>query len=349
MPRILRTLWSGSGIFPLFLLPFELLYRLAMGALRAFYALRPPSRRVNPPIIVVGGLTVGGAGKTPAVIGLAEVLVKRGLKTGIISRGYKGGATRKNGMLVNRNSKAVAVGDEPLLLARRTDCPVYVHPLRAVAAANLARECNPDLVISDDGLQHYAMHRSLEIAVLDAVGGVGNGHCLPAGPLREPLSRLKKVDYILLNCLNLGDNGINPRLLRLLASNKDKTYRMTLKKIYLRRAGTKEVKTIAQWKKLYAGKKVRAVCGIAQPWNFFDTLKKKNIVCETHSFPNHHRFRREDLNFATVGSKPAPIIITEKDAVKCEHFGISDLWVLCREVRIDARLIRAILRHLRHV
>ena len=320
-----------------------------MGSRRVFYALRPPSRRVGPPIIVVGGLTVGGAGKTPAVIGLAESLMQRGLKAGIISRGYKGGATRKNGMRVNRHSEAVAVGDEPLLLARRTDCPVYVHPLRAQAASNLTRECNPDLILSDDGLQHYAMHRSLEIAVLDAVGGVGNGHCLPAGPLREPLSRLKKVDYILLNCLNLGEDAINPKLSRLLASNEDKIYRMTLKKIYLRRAGTTEVKTIAQWKKLYAGKKVRAVCGIAQPWNFFDTLKQNNFVCEAHSFPNHHKFRPEDLNFATAGSKPTPIIITEKDAVKCEHFGISDLWILCREVRIDARLIRAILRRLQYV
>ena len=335
----LHRLWSRPSWWLLPLAPFEFVYKLLWRARRAYYKARPARTKIHLPVIVVGGITVGGAGKTPAVIMLATGLMQRGLKVGIVSRGYKGSAARRDGMEVNRRSQASEGGDEPLLLARRTGCPVYVHPDRNWALRQLVMNHNLDVILSDDGLQHYAMRRDVEIAVVDAGSGLGNGHCLPAGPLREPPSRLSQVDYLLVNYLNHADDD---RSVQFLPATIAKIYKMTLKRIYLRRVGEKTTRTVAQWQKMYRGRNIHAVAGIAQPHHFFTTLERAGLTFERQIFANHHSYRRADLAFA----KGTPIILTEKDAVKCENFTDLDLWVFCREVKIDKELITSILGQL---
>lgn len=335
----LHRLWSRPSWWLLPLAPLEFIYKLLWRARRAYYKARPPRTKIHLPVIVVGGITVGGAGKTPAVIMLATGLMQRGLKVGIVSRGYKGRVARRDGMEVNRRSQAGESGDEPLLLARRTGCPVYVHPDRNWALRQLVMNHNLDVILSDDGLQHYAMRRDVEIAVVDAGSGLGNGHCLPAGPLREPPSRLSQVDYLLVNYLNYADDD---RPVQFLPSTIAKLYKMILKRIYLRRVGEKTTRTIAQWQKMYRGRKIHAVAGIAQPHHFFTTLARAGLTFERQIFANHHSYQRADLAFA----KGAPIILTEKDAVKCENFTDLDLWVFCREVKVDKELITSILGQL---
>ena len=338
---LLHQLWSRSSWWLFLLAPVEFLYKLLWRARRAYYQARPAKPKVHLPIIVVGSIVVGGAGKTPAVIMLAAGLLQRGLKVGIVSRGYKGGKSRRGGMEVNHRSRASESGDEPLLLARRTGCPVYVHSDRNQAARQLVMNHNLDVILSDDGLQHHAMYRNVEIAVLDASSGLGNGRCLPAGPLREPPARLKQVDYLLVNCLNHGEMD-DAWFARFLPSPTANLHKMALKRIYLRRLGEKTTKTVSQWQKMYRGRKIHAIAGIAQPHHFFATLERVGLVVEPHIFANHHAFKRADFVFA----KGAPIILTEKDAVKCEDLTDLDLWALCREAKVDKKLIINILSQL---
>ncbi len=275
------------------------------------------SYRVGVPVIVVGNLFVGGSGKTPLVIWLAERLRASGWRPGIVSRGY-GGYPGGKPRLVEAGDDPVYLGDEPVLIAARTGAPVAVAADRVAAAECLVRDGRCDLVISDDGLQHYRLKRDVEIAVFDAARGAGNAYCFPAGPLREPLSRLRRVDLVLGNGGVVDGAGYSFHLVpdRLVA---------------LGCAPPSAVPPVA-------GSRIRAVAGIGHPERFFRLLQTLGYRVVPQPFPDHHVFRPKDLQYA----EPLPIIMTEKDAVKCRRMAMDDLWYLPVAAQPDNRTQRAL-------
>ena len=299
-----EQVWYGDHPLSLCLAPLGWCFAGLVRLRRLVYAAGLlPVRRVPVPVIVVGNITAGGTGKTPLIIWLAQHLQARGHRPGIISRGYGGRAT-KWPQQVRADSSPVMVGDEPVLIARNTGCPVAVSPQRHVAACELLAHCDCDVLLCDDGLQHLALDRDLEIAVIDGDRRFGNGRCLPAGPLREPVGRLQTVDMVVSN----GRAGRNEFAmeydygeLRALAEPGQ-----TLKPESLR------------------GRRVHAVAGIGNPARFFSYLRGFDIRVIRHEFPDHHEYAAEDLAF---GEK-LPIVMTEKDAVKCESFAGEDTWYL---------------------
>jgi len=281
----------------------------------------------NIPIIIVGNMTVGGTGKTPCVISLTQHLITLGYKPAIVSRGY--GRKKSNLMEVKAHSLAEEVGDEPLLLYHATGCPVVVAADRVSAVRYLEESSDCNVIISDDGLQHYRMGRVIEIAIIDGQREFGNGYCLPAGPLREPLPRLKEVDCIIyngrpkkrFNHAPAFEMKIEPQqLINLL--NPQQT--MTLEQL--------------------AGERVLAVSGIGNPERFYLLLKYFGIKVEEYTFPDHHLYSPSDLDLPTAGDK---VIITEKDAIKCQSFAHANLWYLKIKANLSPQLITFVESRLR--
>jgi tetraacyldisaccharide 4'-kinase len=280
------------------------------------------SYRVAVPVIVVGNINVGGTGKTPLVIWLAEQLTLAGYKPGIISRGY-GGSAKQVAQVLSSSDPAI-VGDEAVLIATRTACPVFVSANRVAAAQNLLAsfpECN--VIISDDGLQHYRMQRDVEIVVYDAVKGFGNGALLPAGPLRESISRLKTVDAIV--CNGKSDQ-----------SNVFESIEMQLESGPFYNLLAVDQKVDAQ---AFSEKKVVAIAGIGNPARFFESLKRLGVQFESRAYSDHYPFQAEDFG----GIDADIIVMTEKDAVKCRAFAQSNYWVLPVNAVIKNGLMPAIL------
>ncbi len=266
------------------------------------------------PVIVVGNIAVGGTGKTPLVIALAERLRQAGYRPGIISRGYRGKA-RHWPQQVRPDSDPVMVGDEAVLLAQRSGCPVAVGPDRVATARALLTASDSDILISDDGLQHYRLGRDIEIAVIDGVRRLGNGYLLPAGPLREPAQRLKQVDFTVVN------GGIAGKL----------EYPMPLlpqRFIPLRPHAP------SQPLSAFNGQRVHAIAAIGNPQRFFDTLRELGIEVIEHCFPDHHLLQAEDIRF----DDDLAVLMTEKDAVKCRRFATAGCWYLEIEAGLDDRL-----------
>ena len=279
------ALWPASLFYGLLVAVRRLAYR--SGALQAV--------RLPLPVIVVGNIVAGGTGKTPLVLWLAAMLKNNGWKPGILSRGYRGSAAEP--MEVAAASPVDLVGDEPLLLARHGGCPVWIGRERARAASGLLAahpEC--DVLILDDGLQHYRLARDIEIAVEDE-RGTGNGFLLPAGPLREPASR--RVDVWVANTASCGTH--NP------------CFRMDLRGDTFRRVDASHASAPAA---LFAGKRVHAVAGIGNPQRFFDHLARLGMATVNHAFPDHHAYTASELDFGDCEA----LLMTEKDAVKCEAF-----------------------------
>lgn len=297
------TFWYKKNWLNYLLLPLSWCYQSIMSIRRWCYQTRWfKSYRSPAPVIVVGNLTVGGTGKTPVVIELAKQLTNLGYKPGIVSRGY-GGKAPEYPFLVSNNADVNFSGDEPKLIAKRTNCPVVVDPKRPRAAQFLLNNFSCDIVLSDDGLQHYAMDRDVEIVVQDSQRGNGNSFCLPAGPLREPIKRLASVDYVLTK----------------LQPNVDTVYQLNNPE------KTLELKDFS---------KVHAVAGIGNPNKFFNLLRDNGVEVIEHPFPDHHRFRAKDLAF----NDDLPIIITEKDAVKCDAISAPNCWVLAISVTLPEKL-----------
>ncbi|HEX5960805.1 MAG TPA: tetraacyldisaccharide 4'-kinase [Rhodanobacteraceae bacterium] len=267
------------------------------------------ARRLPVPVLVVGNLTAGGAGKTPLVIALVEALRARGCRPGIVSRGY-GGMARVPMQLAVQPDPAV-VGDEPALIRLRTGAPVAVGAKR-YAAARLLLGDDVDVVIADDGLQHYALVRDIEVCVVDGVRRFGNGRLLPAGPLREPEARLHGVDFIVCN-------GGEPRAGEIPMS-------LSMGDAVALAGPARSQPLLA-----FAGRRVHAVAGIGHPPRFFDALRGLGMDVVEHPFPDHHRYTRDDFGFAGDG---LPVMLTEKDAVKCGAFARPDWW----SVPVSARL-----------
>jgi len=265
--------------------------------------------RFNVPVVVVGNITVGGSGKTPIVIALANHFRQQGKQVGVVSRGY-GGSHQQGGLSVNQNTEAQLSGDEPLLIAIQAQVPVMVNADRAQAVKDLVIEHNVDLVISDDGLQHYAMGRQVEIVVVDGKRRFGNGFFLPAGPLRESESRLKTVDFI----INNGAEHVGE-------------ITSTLKALMFVNVATNEEQPL----EFFNQKTCHAVAGIGYPQRFFDTLIQLGVEVETHAFADHYTFTQTDLAF----DDDYPILMTAKDCVKCIEFATDQMWYLHVEAELS--------------
>ena len=243
------------------------------------------------PLIIIGNISVGGTGKTPLLIGLCDYLARQGLKPGVISRGY--GATVNGERTVAENDNAQTCGDEPLLIKQRTACPVVIGKDRVAAARKLLAEFDCDVILSDDGMQHYRLQRDVEIAVVDSGRKFGNGFCLPAGPLREPRSRLRKVDMVVQH------------------GGSDDNYHFTLRFEPAVNLLTGEKRKLES----FESTRVHAVAGIGHPARFFNQLRRQGLDVLEHPYPDHHLYTPGDIDFAD----DLPILMTEKDAVKCKH------------------------------
>jgi tetraacyldisaccharide 4'-kinase len=286
---------------PWWLRPLSLTYCAAVRSRRHLYSLRlRKSTRLSAPVVVVGNLSVGGTGKTPLVCWLVARLIDLGFKPGVVTRGY-GGSSRQ-ARLIDSSADPNAVGDEPLLLVRRTGAPVAVGRDRP-AASQLLLDAGCNVVVSDDGLQHYALARDCEIAVIDGDRGFGNGWLLPAGPLREPKNRLKRVDAVVVNG---GAEPVEGALCMRLEA-----------KVAVRVTGG-PAKPLQE----FAGLSVHAVAGIGNPERFFNMLRTHGIVVTGHPLPDHARLKGADISFADQ----RPVLMTEKDAVKCAGFAGPQHW-----------------------
>lgn len=287
-----------------------------------------PSVRLPVPVIVVGNLTAGGAGKTPVTLKLVDWLQAAGYRPAIVSRGYGGKA--RQAMPVLPDSDPILVGDEPVLLARRAGCPVWIGRRRAEAGRQLlAFHPEVDVLVADDGLQHYALARDLEVAVVDGRRGFGNGWLLPAGPLREPVRRLNPVVAVVLNGDARSDLDLLPPVFTMhLAGERFRNL--------LDPSHTASVSELA-------GVPAHAIAGIGHPQRFFDHLAALGLKCENHAFPDHHAFSQGDL--------PAGrLLMTEKDAVKIiplvQELGMQDCWFLAVDAEMGPGLKELILSRL---
>ena len=302
--------WASRGAIARLLWPASLAFGLVVFFRRLFFRLHVfKSHDAGIPVIVVGNLTAGGSGKTPRVLRIAEILKEHHWKPGIVSRGYGGSAQQARE--ANIASDPAEVGDEPILLARRSGCPVWVAPDR-VAACRALREQHPEcnVIVTDDGLQHYALARNVEICVVDG-RGFGNGFMLPAGPLRDPAARLHSVDAVVTH----GEAGVAGYGMAL---EGDKLVRFT---------DARDVRAA----KSFAGQRVHAVAGIGDPKRFFLQLARFGLKVVPHPFPDHHPFDAADFAFGDSD----PVVMTEKDAVKCKRFAQAHYWVFPVSASLD--------------
>ncbi len=317
--------WGRRGALAWLLWPASLLFGVVVFFRRLFFKLHVfKSHKAGIPVIVVGNLTAGGSGKTPLVLRIVELLREHGWKPGIVSRGHGGSVAAKGEAPREANiaSDPSEVGDEPILLARRSGCPVWVAPERT-EACRVLREQHPecDVIVTDDGLQHYALARDIEICVVDG-RGFGNGFLMPAGPLREPPSRLSSVDAVVTH-----------------GSAEVKGYKMQLQgETLVRMTDAHDVRPA----KSFAGQKVHAVAGIGDPKRFFLDLARFGIKPVPHPFPDHHPFRAGELDFGDE----APVVMTEKDAVKCRHLAKPNHWVFPVRASLDPAFERWLLEKL---
>lgn len=315
-PRTPGTALAGLLLAPL----AALVAQVGAGRRRRIAHVRTlPRDASRPPVVVIGNLVVGGAGKTPLLIALVEALAARGWRPGVIARGYRSRADRSGPRLVGARDDAAEVGDEPLLVAHRTGRPVAVGRDRAAALALLAARTDCDVVLSDDGLQHERLPRDIEIAVFDA-RGAGNGRCLPAGPLREPLSGALLLDAVVLN----GADTVAP-------IRHSREFRFRIEPAAIRTLDGSRHWTPDGFAAECRGTPVDAIAGIGAPQRFFDTLAGLGLALRPHPLPDHAA-----PDPAWLASLPGPWrVMTEKDAVKCASFDAA-LRARCVALSVDA-------------
>ena len=304
LTRWATDIWYKDQFIGVWLSPLSFLFNDAVRFRRFLYRLGILKSNALPvPVIIVGNITVGGTGKTPLIIWMAEFLKESGFKPGIISRGY-GGQAESWPQWVTVDSDAKNTGDEALLIAKQTGCPMAVGPLRVDTAKLLLSKADCDVILSDDGLQHYALNRTIEIVVIDGERRFGNGYCLPAGPLREPIERLQDVDFIIVNGEKSEDNELSMRLVG------DQLVNLV----------TGEQKPLQEFK----GVECHALAGIGNPERFFKVLEAAGLLCKTYKFPDHYPFKHHDIEY----TDNKPVLMTEKDAVKCKAFAGKQHWYL---------------------
>ncbi len=315
----------------LLLVPLAAAFALLSAVRRALYRAGVlKTQRLPVPVVVVGNITAGGSGKTPLTAALSRALAERGWHPGIVSRGHGRSLDDGTPIVVAPDADPAWVGDEPLLLAR-TGIPVVVARDRVAAGRTLLAahpEC--DVIVADDGLQHYRLHRDVEIAVVDTARGLGNGWPLPVGPLREPRSRLDEVDAVV---ALVTPGAPAPRLV-------PNAWIMTLEGATFHRIGAS---AMTQPASVFTGLGVHAVAGIGNPERFFSHLSAMGIRAIGHAFPDHHRFVAADL--ALPGARA--ILMTEKDAVKCSAFADARCWYLPVRAHVDPALVERVEEKLR--
>lgn len=291
--------WNMRGPFAVCLLPLSWLFG-GLGHLRRLAYNRGWLETDHPGVttVIVGNINVGGSGKSPLLISLVKLLKRQGLSVGVVSRGYGGTATATPQRVFPHSDPAL-VGDEAVMLARRCECPVVVCVDRVAAAEQLLAHEAVGVLLSDDGLQHYRLRRDIEIAVVDAVRGLGNGWLMPSGPLREPAWRLDTVDFVVRNGLPSG---------------------FVLEPTGLQAVGGTQQHDVS----VFRGQRVHAVAGIGDPMRFFDTLRERGMEVVEHAFGDHHKYTAADFMF----EGELPILMTEKDAVKCVGLGLRNAWYM---------------------
>ena len=306
----LNRIWYGQSRWYRPLLPFSWLYGVITKFRRRLYRkgiLR--THDVPVPVVVIGNITAGGTGKTPLTIWLADQLQRHGWRPGVVTRGY-GAKPGRVPVQVSDDSNVKVVGDEALLMAKRLNCPVFVHPDR-VAAARAVAEFGSDVVIADDGLQHYRLRRDYEVAVIDGGRAFGNGKLLPAGPLREPIARLDAVDKVLVQ-RERGDG----RVLRRKADRAEIDFRLV--PIGACSLHTDETVDLQR----FDGETVHAVAGIGNPDRFFRMLEAHGLQVIEHPLPDHASISQADISFYDN----LDVVLTEKDAVKCRQLDTERCW-----------------------
>jgi len=320
---MIARIWSGESPLWLLLLPLSWLYGLVSSAIRLLYRLGlKRAWRAPVPVVVVGNLTAGGNGKTPVVIWLVEQLQKRGIRPGVVSRGY-GGKAATYPLLLNAQTTTAEAGDEPVLISQRTGAPVAVSPVRSDAVKALLAEHSVQIIITDDGLQHYALARDKEIVVIDGVRRFGNGWWLPAGPMRERASRLKTVDAIIVNGGVAKQGEISMQLHPGLAVN----------------LLTGERREAAALPNLVA------IAGIGHPPRFFATLEQSGARLEKCiPLADHQALTPEQVNAFTADGQT--LIMTEKDAVKCRAFAKENWWYLPVDAELSGEQPEQLLKEL---
>jgi len=310
-----------SRLLLLLLLPLSWLYCAVSSIRRKLYLSGViESVKADVPVVVIGNIVVGGSGKTPLLIALCEYVKSKGLKPGVVSRGY--GGSFSGVKQLDDSDTAELVGDEPLMIYRRAGVPVVVSADRASAVETLLADNDCDVVFSDDGMQHYRMSRDMEIAVIDAGRRFGNGLCLPAGPLRERMTRLDDVDLVVYN------------------GGSENLASYTLQALNFIKLDSDTELSLSDFKaSLEPSTKLHAVAGIGNPSRFFDQLRASGLDIHEHGFADHHHYQNTDFE----GWQQDSIIMTEKDAVKCSGLALKDAWYLPVEAvfsdELEAQLV----------
>ncbi|SMN16523.1 Tetraacyldisaccharide 4'-kinase [uncultured Candidatus Thioglobus sp.] len=302
---------NTKGFVNYLLLPFSaIFYLLSLVKKQLYHTGLLTAHNFDTPVVVVGNITVGGTGKTPIAIALVEHFKQQGKKVGVVSRGYGRKLRSPASQLVDKNSKVDEVGDEPMLIYWQAKVAVMVNKNRAQAVRDLITQHKVDIIISDDGLQHYAMGRSVEIAVIDGKRRFGNGFFLPAGPLRESITKLNSVDFVI-------NNGAQ--------HSGEFSSKLTPKTFINLSTGATQALDFFNNQTCYG------VAGIGHPQRFFDTLSEFGVTVKPHAFADHYAFTQEDLNF----TEDYPIIMSAKDCVKCRQFATQQMWYLHSEVNLS--------------
>ena len=316
--------WYSQNPIAWLLLPVASLYCLLILIRQIFYRTGIfKSFRLSVPVIIVGNITVGGTGKTPLLIALCELLKSQGYKPGVISRGY--GGDFEGEYLIRETDRADVIGDEPCLIYARTNCPMVVGRNRVAAAELLLTSSDCDVILSDDGLQHYRLQRDIEIAIVDKGRQFGNGFCLPSGPLREPVARLSQVDIVV--------DHFSAKS----ADIRDDNFSLKFSDVV--NLNTNESKQFDSFK----GKQVHAVAGIGHPKRFFDQLRRAGLEVIEHEQPDHHKYTLDDFCF----NDSLDILMTEKDAVKCQNFSADNFWYVPVSAELSNSFCQKLLSKLR--
>lgn len=326
MNRLRRSIerqWYGKPRWLLLLTPLAGIF-MALAAVRRFLLSRA-AQKVAVPVIVVGNITVGGTGKTPVIIALVKAFAAAGHRPGVIARGY--GAKLAESRVLPDDAQPVEYGDEPVLVWRSTGRPVAVGPSRTESAALLHAQHGCDVIFSDDGLQHYRLQRDVEVAVIDGARLLGNGWHLPVGPLREGKNRLQQVDFVLVN-------GVPPED----PSPDNRSFNFILQPVAWLNVVTGERRML----KSLPLENAAAVAGIGNPQRFFDTLQDLGFKGRCLAFADHHDFTEAD--FRSLGS--STVLMTEKDAVKCQQFASATWWALSVEVQLPDEFVTRLLKSL---
>jgi tetraacyldisaccharide 4'-kinase len=316
--------WYRLSPLHLLLFPVSLIFRSLAATRRFLYRSGIlASVKLPVPVVIVGNISVGGTGKTPLTLWFAQQLIDNGWHPGIVSRGYtKTARQQKTPHEVSIDDAADEVGDEPLLMAQRALCPVWIgsnRPATALALLQAHPEC--DILLSDDGLQHYRLQRDVEIVVVDGARRFGNGLLLPAGPLREPVSRLRTVDAIVINGGQVNDTE----------------FAMSLHGSLFYNLLNPDIVVSATE---FAGQRLHAIAGIGHPRRFFAQLESLGLNAQHHAFPDHHRYSMADIVFEDADA----VLMTEKDAVKCAAFATEKCWVLRVDAHVNTALTQLILK-----